>query len=124
METTMTPELQSYIDKREAYKAENPKARARNIAEAIGLSEAEYVSLDLGHRSQEDRVIRLKEAWTDILAEIETLGEVMALTRNEACVHEKVGTVRTFSLRSHRLPGGITYKVFGSMMDIVLGSAT
>ena len=98
METTMTQDLQSYIDKREAYKAENPKARARTIAEAIGLSEGEYVSLDLGHRSQEDRVIRLKEAWTDILAEIETLGDVMALTRNEACVHEKVGTYKNFEV--------------------------
>jgi putative hemin transport protein len=88
---TLATEIQSYIDKREAFKADNPKARARTIADGIGLSEAEFVSLDLGNRSHEDRVVRLKEAWTDILAEIESLGDVMALTRNEACVHEKVG---------------------------------
>lgn len=95
---TLAINIQSYIDKREAYKADNPKERARAVAEAIGLSEAEFVALDLGHRSNEDRVVRLKEAWTDILAEIESLGEVMALTRNEACVHEKVGTYKNFEV--------------------------
>ena len=34
--------------KRDAYLSENPKARARNVATDLGISEAQYVALDLG----------------------------------------------------------------------------
>ncbi|MBL4906115.1 MAG: hypothetical protein JKX94_01580 [Sneathiella sp.] len=63
-----------------------PDMRARNAAEALKVSEAELVACQMGARAT--RLISQAEA---ILKKIEMLGEVMALTRNEACVHERKG---------------------------------
>ena len=69
-----------------AYRHENPNVRIRNAAAALGVSEAELVATSEG-----EGVARLDGGWGALLKEIETLGEVMALTRNDACVHEKAG---------------------------------
>lgn len=91
--TSPSPEivLQELRARRDAHLRENPKARARNAAEAIGMSEAQLVALDLG-----DGAVRLTSQWSEMLAAVESMGEVMALTRNEACVHEKHGVYRNF----------------------------
>jgi len=70
----------------EALKAENPHLRIRNAAEKLGVSEAELLATQTG-----ETVIRLKPEFTAILSEVESLGKVMALTRNEECVHERKG---------------------------------
>lgn len=70
----------------EALKAESPNLRIRNVAEKLGVSEAELVALKTG-----ETVTRLKPEFSSILSEIESLGRVMALTRNEECVHERKG---------------------------------
>ena len=88
---TLEVSISDLKQKRDAYLAEHPKARARNVASDLGISEAQYVALDLG-----EGATRLGTDWTAMLKEIETMGEVMALTRNEACVHEKHGVYRNF----------------------------
>ena len=76
---------------RDAYLKENPKSRARNAAQALGMSEAQLAALDLGAGA-----VRLGTDWNAMLQAVESMGEVMALTRNEACVHEKHGVYRNF----------------------------
>jgi putative hemin transport protein len=68
-------------------KAENPHLRIRNAAEQLGVSEAELLATQVG-----EEVIRLRPEFAAILTEVESLGKVMALTRNDECVHERKGT--------------------------------
>lgn len=90
--------------RRAAYMAQNPKARARNVASDLGMSEAQLVALDIADVSadgasvsaEHGRTIRLTEDWKGMLASMEPFGEVMALTRNESCVHEKHGVYSNF----------------------------
>ncbi|GAA4162384.1 hemin-degrading factor [Chryseobacterium ginsenosidimutans] len=74
-------------EKWEALKAENPHLRIRNAAAELGVSEAELLATNVG-----DGVTVLKPEFKDILTEAEQLGKVMALTRNDECVHERKGT--------------------------------
>jgi putative hemin transport protein len=73
----------------------NNKVRHRDLAHSLGISEAELLAAHLGpdHAKSDTnfRTIRLKSDWSSIIADAHSLGEVMALTRNESCVHEKVG---------------------------------
>jgi len=70
----------------EALKAENPHLRIRNAAEQLGVSEAELVATSVG-----ETVTRLRPEFAAILTEVEKLGKVMGLTRNDECVHERKG---------------------------------
>ena len=70
----------------EALKAENPRLRIRNAAEQLEVSEAELLVTDLGKG-----VTRLRNEFAAILQEVEKLGKVMGLTRNDECVHERKG---------------------------------
>jgi putative hemin transport protein len=65
---------------------ENPKMRERDLAAQLGISEAELVAARCG-----ERVIRLEPRVGDLLNGLTAVGEVMALTRNESVVHEKIG---------------------------------
>lgn len=65
---------------------ENPRIRARNAAEKLGVSEGELLASRVG-----DGATRLVDSAEEILKSILPLGEVMALTRNEFCVHERKG---------------------------------
>ncbi|MGB3544548.1 hemin-degrading factor [Rubrivirga sp.] len=72
-----------------AFRAENPKTRIRTAARELGVSEAELVTTGV-----DGDVIPLGKpdgGWRALIHDIEPLGEVMALTRNDACVHEKHG---------------------------------
>ncbi|SIT76194.1 putative hemin transport protein [Yoonia rosea] len=76
--------------------AENPKLRARDAADAQGITEAQLVAAGIGHgttriAAHPDRIIPAAEA----------LGEVMALTRVDACVHEKVGEYGNYHRGDH-----------------------
>ncbi|AHV94023.1 hemin-degrading factor [Bordetella holmesii] len=71
----------------DAYAASQPAQRARNAAQALGVSEAEWVAAGCGGA----RVTALNGEAQAIFRELGTLGEVMALTRNEWCVHERHG---------------------------------
>ncbi|UTH76689.1 hemin-degrading factor [Chromobacterium sp. IIBBL 290-4] len=65
-------------------KASQPRLRARDAAQALKVSECELVAAD-------PAATPLAPQWPDILAALEGLGRVMALTRNHACVHETKG---------------------------------
>ena len=73
-------------EKWEALKADNPHLRIRNAAQELGVSEAELLATNIGNG-----ITLLKPEFPEILQEIEKLGKVMALTRNDECVHERKG---------------------------------
>lgn len=73
-------------------KAAEPRLRQRQLADRLGISEAELLTLDLG-----ENVVRLAGDWKELLPEIKRMGYVMALTRNEACVHERKGVYDNFT---------------------------
>lgn len=76
----------------DAYRADHPKARARNVAEGLGVSEAQLLATGVGAN-----VVALRPAFGQILGALEPLGPLMALTRNHACVHERHGVYTGFS---------------------------
>lgn len=82
METTAI----SLKERWEALKTENPRLRIRNAAEKLGVSEGELLVTDLG-----SGVTRLRNEFAAILLDVEKLGKVMGLTRNDECVHERKG---------------------------------
>jgi len=82
--STLVNDLKAKWD---ALKAENPHLRIRNAAVELGVSEAELLATNIG-----EGVTALKPEFKDILTEAEKLGKVMALTRNDECVHERKGT--------------------------------
>jgi len=78
----------------EAFKTENPKVRIRDAAKQLDTTEAELLATAVG-----ETVIRLTNDFQDILKGVGALGKVMALTRNDYCVHERKGVYKnvTFS---------------------------
>lgn len=69
-----------------ALRAQTPSARARDFAQSLGITEAELVAAHVGHGTtvlvaDPDRLV----PW------VGKLGDVMALTRNDNCVHERRG---------------------------------
>ncbi len=70
----------------ETFQEEHPDTRIRAAADRLGVSEAELVATGCG-----EHVTRLDGGWSGLLSELETLSSVMALTRNDAAVHEKTG---------------------------------
>ena len=70
-------------------RSEQPRLRARDAAERLAVSEAELVASRL-----DVDAVRLKPDWAQLLPALGELGYVMALTRNEHCVHERKGYYR------------------------------
>ena len=68
-------------------RSENPDMRERDFAQQMGISEAEFVAAYVG-----EGVTRLVCDVPAALNGLAAVGEVMALTRNESAVHEKIGT--------------------------------
>lgn len=98
-------------DQIRALRAANPKARARDFAAAHALTEADLVAAHVGHgttaiTADPDRLL----PWAG------RLGEVMALTRTEHCVHERIGTYedyRTGTFAAMVLGPEIDLRIFG-----------
>jgi putative hemin transport protein len=67
-------------------RAENPGMRERDLAQSLSISEADLVAAHCG-----ESVIRIEPDTGKLLPGLEAVGEVMALTRNESAVHEKIG---------------------------------
>ncbi|MFY2823535.1 hemin-degrading factor [Ruegeria sp. MALMAid1280] len=65
---------------------EQPKLRERDLADQLGITEAQLVAAHVGHG-----VTRFSPDMDQLMPLVTRLGEVMALTRNESCVIEKVG---------------------------------
>lgn len=79
-----------------ALRGERPDIRARDAAGTLGISEGELLAAQVG-----DVAIRLQDKPEEILAAAAPLGEVMALTRNEHCVHERKGIYENASFSTH-----------------------
>ena len=93
--------------------------RHRDIAHQLGVSEGELIAAHVRPINQQTRADapglvarRLRAEWPALIAALQGAGEVMALTRNASCVHEKTGTYRN---ASHSGPMGL---VLGSEIDL------
>lgn len=78
--------IQILRKKRDELKAEEPKLRNRDLAHKLGISEVELLTLSLG-----EHITLLEGDWKELLKGLVDMGYVMALTRNEHCVHERKG---------------------------------
>lgn len=91
----MTAPLQTATVGNDLYQAwqrlrgEQPRLRTRDAAEHLAVSEAELIASRLGVDA-----VRLRTDWAELLPALGELGYVMALTRNEHCVHERKGYYR------------------------------
>jgi putative hemin transport protein len=88
-------------------RADNPKARERDLAAELGISEAELVAAHCG-----EGVVRVEPRVNDLLTGLDAVGEVMALTRNESAVHEKIGVYDKV------VPGTHNAMVLGENIDL------
>ncbi|MGQ9897711.1 MAG: hemin-degrading factor [Acidobacteriota bacterium] len=70
-----------------------PKLRIRDAATKLGVSEAQLVALGCGATAT-----RLSADWGSFIRELESLGPVMALTRNNGAVIEKDGYYRNVEI--------------------------
>ncbi len=86
----------SLKDRYLSFKEANPKVRIRDAAQHLGVSEAELLNTSVG-----DNVVRLSGDFRELLKQIPSLGYVMALTRNESCVHERKGVYEKVSFNNH-----------------------
>lgn len=75
---------------------DNPKIRERDLAARLGISEAQLIAARTGQG-----VTRIAADPDRLIPAVEALGEVMALTRNESCVHEKVGRYANYHSGEH-----------------------
>lgn len=91
--------------------AQSPRTRPRDAARQLGVSEAALVASSVGRTAT-----RLRPDWSALFGAFETLGEVMALTRNEAAVHERRGRYERVQLPEGAPVGG----VFGDEIDLRL----
>jgi len=89
----MSDSSSDLLDRIEALRAAEPRLRARDLAQKLGVSEAEFVAAGCGRTAT-----RLRPDWADLLRALEPLGEVMALTRNESAVHERHGIYRNVQI--------------------------
>lgn len=78
--------------------------RIRDAAQKLGVSEAQLLATGVG-----EHVTRLAGDLRDLMMRMGELGPVMALTRNEAAVHEKEGMYKNIS--------------HGDQVGLVLGDA-
>lgn len=81
------PALKTQLNQQyDQHMTENPKMRRRDIASALGVSEAQLIDEQIGLQS-----IRLNGSFKDIIKALPTLGYVMILLRNDYAVHERKG---------------------------------
>jgi putative hemin transport protein len=88
-------------------RTENPGMRERDLAQCLSISEAELVAAHCG-----EGVMRIEPDVQKLLHGLEAVGEVMALTRNESAVHEKIGVYDKVTVgREHAI-------VLGEQIDL------
>lgn len=87
-------------------RVDNPKMRERDLAASLGISEADFVAAWCGQG-----VDRLTMSMDSIFGGLQAVGEVMALTRNQSAVHEKIGVYDNY------LSGRHASMMLGSQID-------
>lgn len=73
-----------------------PKLRARDLADKLGLAEGQLVAAHIGHGAH-----AIDPNPDKVIPAVQTLGEVMALTRNDSCVHERDGAYGDYTGGPH-----------------------
>ncbi|MEM9317142.1 MAG: ChuX/HutX family heme-like substrate-binding protein, partial [Pseudomonadota bacterium] len=91
-----------------ALRGEHADLRERDFADRFDISEAELVAAYCGQGA----VHRIESHPDSVIPAVQGLGEVMALTRNPACVHEKVGVYERYE------PGQHAAMVLGPDIDL------
>ncbi|WP_371742146.1 hemin-degrading factor [Pseudoruegeria sp. HB172150] len=76
--------------------AENDSMRPRDLAAAVGVSEADLVAAQVGQ--EVTRIVALPDA---LMPRLTALGPVTALTRNESAVSEKTGVYDNYRPGDH-----------------------
>lgn len=94
--TTLTAPASELYRAWQALRAEKPRLRARDAAHHLAVSEAELMASRLGVDA-----VRLRADWAELLPALGELGQVMALTRNEHCVHERKGPYRDVTVSAN-----------------------
>lgn len=79
-----------------AARAGQPKLRDRDLAAALGVSEAQLVASHVGHGA-----VRIESHPDRMIPALEILGPLMALTRNQSCVIEKTGVYANYTGGGH-----------------------
>ncbi|MBX2922362.1 MAG: hypothetical protein KF746_09245 [Chitinophagaceae bacterium] len=92
----MTATTATLLEKYEEAKKQNPKMRIRDIAKQLQSSEAELLATGIGNH-----VTLLEGDFENFLKEVNSMGRVMALTRNDNCVHERKGVYNNVSFENH-----------------------
>jgi putative hemin transport protein len=88
----------SLKDKWVAFHRENPRIRIRDAARQLGTTEAEILAAFAGSSA-----IRLENKFDELWKRMPELGYIMALTRNESCVHERKGIFEKVSINSRHV---------------------
>lgn len=94
--TTLTAPASELYRAWQALRAEKPRLRARDAAQHLEVSEAELTASRLGVDA-----VRLRTDWAALLPALGALGQIMALTRNEHCVHERKGPYRDVTVSAN-----------------------
>lgn len=89
----MSHSILSLRERWDQLKTEQARLRIRNAAASLGVSEVELLVTQCG-----ENVTRLKAGFNQILTQVEKLGKVMALSRNDDVVHERKGVYLNPSL--------------------------
>lgn len=92
--TASIPTPTSLARRWSALRDQQPRLRIRDAAEQLGVSELELRATEIDScRAGEHGSVRLRggAAIRELLPELCRLGEIMALTRNNSAVHEKIG---------------------------------
>ncbi len=95
------------LDRARLARRRQPGLRRRDAAAALGISEGELISAECGRTA-----VRLAPHWPALLQALPSLGRVMALTRNEHIVHEKIGSYGGITV------SGSTALVLGAEIDL------
>jgi len=115
---TTCPSRSNEIAEKFARLRREKSARHRDIATELHISEGELIAAHAGLSLADGALLgaeRLRAEWPAMIGALEPLGEVMALTRNASCVHEKTGVYRRASHNHHVglvLGGEIDLRVF------------
>lgn len=88
-----------------------PGLRIRDAAARLDTTEAQLLACGCA-----DEATRLTGPWSELMRRLPQLGEVMALTRNEAVVHERTGTYANVRIDPASGVGG----VFAEEIDLRL----
>ncbi len=96
LQTSTTSLVSPLYQAWQTLRSEQPRLRARDAAQRLSVSEAELTASRLGVDT-----VRLRPDWANLLPSLGELGYIMALTRNEHCVHERKGYYREVSVMAN-----------------------